>query len=161
MRRREWLAAIGAAGVATTGGCLGHSTDDRGVLEVERPGVDIGDGCEERELLDFERIVFQQGLFRLLGFENAVQWEVDLRDGEELYLRITNPDMTYLPVFEVTDPDGETVLEDDGSSNIYRFNPDRDGRYTLWIGDRRSDGGEWFVDLAWYNDVGCSDPYSN
>ena len=161
MKRREALAAVGVGALTATSGCLGHSTDDRGQLEVERPGQAAGDECVEQELLDYERVHFPPGYFRLLGFENAVQWEVEMKEGEELYLRITNPDMMYTPLLAVTDPDGNVLLDsDDATRNIHRINPDRDGTYTLWIGDRRSEGGEWFVDLAWYNAVGCSDPYS-
>ena len=49
---------------------------------------------------------------------------------------------------------------DDATQNIPRINPDQDGLYTLWLGSRRSEGGEYFVDLEWHSAVGCSDPYS-
>jgi hypothetical protein len=161
MRRRELLAAVGVSGVVATSGCLGHSTDNEGELTIDRPGQDIGGGCKEIELLDVERLRFPPAYFRLLGIENAVQWELDLKEDEEIYIRITSSETLYLPLFKLTDPDGNVLYDDDEpSQNIHRFTADRDGIYTIWIGDRRTEGGEWFVDLAWYNDVGCSDPYS-
>lgn len=162
MKRRQALVA-GATGMMTaTSGCLGHSTDDRGHLDIERPTQAAEEDCVEQELLDFERIYFQPAYFRLLGVENAVQWSVEMEEGEELYLRITSANMDYPPELEVTDPTGAVLLDsDDASQNIHRINPERPGTYTLWIGDRRSEGGEYFVDLAWYNAVNCSDPYSS
>ena len=161
MNRRTLLAAIGAAGTATTSGCLGNQTHDEGALDVQRPGSNTGDECDERELLDFERVYLGPRYFFLFGFRNAVQWEVALREGEELYVRITSgDDVMHLPRLEVTDPDGDVVLEEDSGQNIHRINPDADGPYTLWIGNERPEAGAWYVDLVWYSGVGCSDPYS-
>lgn len=164
MRRREALAAVAAGALATTSGCLGHNTDDRGRFEVDRSVEPTDDGCVEQELLDHERVYFQPAFLRLLGGKNAAQWKVDMREGEELYLRITgdpHDDVMYPPELELTDPDGNVLLgSDDATQNIHRINPDRDGTYTLWIGARRTESAEYFVDLAWYNAVDCSDPYS-
>ena len=164
MRRREALAAVAVGALATTSGCLGHSTDDQGQLEVDRSVQATDDDCVEQELLDRERIYFPPAYFRVLGWENAIQWEVDMREGEELYLRITgdpHDGVLYPPELALTDPDGNVLLDsDDATHNIHRINPDRDGTYTLWFGARRSESAEYFVDLAWYNAVDCSDPYS-
>lgn len=160
MNRRTVLAALGAAGIAASSGCLGNQTRNDGVLDVQRSGSTTGDECDEQELLDFERIYLGPRYFFLFGVRNAVQWEVPLRAGEELYVRITSgDDVMHLPRLEVTDPAGDVVLDDDSGQNIHRFNPDSDGRYTLWVGNERSARGAWFVDLVWYSDVGCSDPY--
>lgn len=126
-------------------------------MEDDRREQAVGDECVEQQLLNFERVKFPAWYVRLLGIENAVRWSVELQKGEELYLRITSSDMPYPPALEVTAPDGTVLLDsDDASQTIHRITPDSDGIYTLWIGDRRSDGGEYFVDLAWYNTVGCS-----
>lgn len=160
MRRRVLVATVGAGALTAISGCLGHSTDDRGLLEVERSAHAGGPECEEQTLLDFERVHFPPAYFRLIGFENAVQWQVDLQEGEELYIRVTS-DMPYPPRLELADPDGNVLLDsDDATQNIHRITPGRDGPYTLWIGSRRSEEAEYFIDLEWHSAAGCSDPYS-
>lgn len=161
MNRRPVLAALGTAGIAGLSGCLGNQTRDDGVLDVQRSETTADDECEEQELLDFERIRLGPRFFFLFGFRNGVQWEVPLREGEELYIRITSGDeVMHLPRLEVTNPAGDVILDDDSGQNIHRFNPGSDGPYTLWIGNERSKRGAWFVDLVWYSGIGCSDPYN-
>ena len=161
MRRREALAAGAVGMITTTSGCLGHSTEDRGLLHIDKRGQATDGECIEEELLDFVRIRFPAGYTRLFGFDNAVQWSVEMEEGEELYLRITSSNMDYPPELEVTDPAGATLLDsDDASQNIHRIESDTAGTYTIWIGDRRTSGGEYFVDVSWHNAVGCSDPYA-
>jgi len=164
MRRREVLAAVTSGLTAVLSGCLGHSTDERDHFEIERPVRATADECVERELLDFERVYFPPAYLRSLGGDNAVQWSVELHEGEELYLRITtdpHAGVAYPPLLELTGPDGNVLLDsDDATENTHRINPDRDGRHTIWIGSRRTEEAEYFVDLRWYNAVDCSDPYS-
>lgn len=156
MNRRSCLAAIGTGTVASLSGCLGESTDRQPELPIERDRPEDEHGCLETELLDFERAILAPKLASLVGFNSAVQWEVDLEAGEELYIRITNPDMHFLPEFTITDPAGTAIIDERPVDNIYTIEPQVDGQHVITLRNPRwSESGEWYVDLEWYNDPGC------
>lgn len=156
MNRRACLAAVGTAGVAASSGCLGGSDGDRTELPVRRSAVDPDADCAEQELLDFERVFLAPRLAGLLGVQTATGWEVDLRAGEELYVRVTNPDADHLPRLRIADPAGSALVDGPPVDNIYTVQPERDGRYAVTVHNRRlSDTGEWFVDLVWYSAPDC------
>lgn len=156
MNRRACLAALGMVAVSPLSGCLGESTDRRPELAIEKDGAEDDSGCIEDELLDFERAILAPKLASLVGFESGVQWEVDLEAGEELYIRITNPDMHFLPDFTVVDPEGTAIIDERPVDSIYTIEPQINGRHVITLSNHRwSEGGEWYVDLNWYNATGC------
>ncbi len=161
MNRRVALATIASGAVTAMSGCLGHRTDDRGHLEIDRSDLPANEECAERELLGFERIHFAGAVASAIGFENAVQWTIEMRENEELWLRITGSDVPYPPLLELTDANGSVLLDSDHAARTpHSVTAAVDGTFTLWVGDRRSDGGEYFVDLVWYSAEGCSNPYT-
>lgn len=162
MKRRVALASFAVGAVTATSGCLGHRTEDRGQLEIDRADLPASGECVERELLGFERIRFAGAVASAIGFENAVQWTIEMRANEELWLRITGSDVPYPPRLELTDANGSVLLDSDHAGRSpHRVTAAVDGAFTLWIGDRRSAGGEYYVDLVWYSAEGCSDPYTD
>lgn len=156
MNRRTCLATLGTIGVSTLSGCLGKNIDRRPELQIQRETADGDTGCVEHELLDFERVSLAPRLASPLGVHSAVQWELDLQEGEELYLRITNPDMDFFPHLRVDDPAGTAIIDEPPVDNIYTVRPQVDGRYAITVNNPRwSEGGAWFVDLIWYSATGC------
>lgn len=156
MRRRTYLATAGTGTVASLSGCLGEGTDRRPKLEIQRGSTGESGECAEQELLDFERAVLAPKAAGLVGLESAVRWELDLRPDEELYLRITNPDMDFLPHLSVIGPDDTAIIDERPVDNIYTVRPETDGRHVIEVSNRRwTEGGDWFVDLIWYSATSC------
>lgn len=156
MERRACLAVLGAIAVPAVSGCLGGEADSRPELAVER-GAAGGDGeCVEQVLLDRAHASFPPKLAGLAGADTAIEWTVDLRAGEELYLRITNPDVEFLPHLSVVDPEGTAVIDERPVENIYTVQPALDGEYVVELRHERwGERGEWYVDLNWYSAPGC------
>lgn len=156
MNRRTCLATLGGTGLATLGGCLDANTDRRPELQIQRPSTDGETDCVERELLDVERVMLAPQLAGPIGLSSAVQWEVDLQAGEELYLRITNRDEKFLPHLRVDDPEGDAIIDERPVDNSYTIRPQLDGRHVITVSNRRwTESIEWFVDLIWYSAAGC------
>jgi hypothetical protein len=156
MNRRTYLATLGTASAAALSGCLGSDPESHPAFDIDRQATASDDDCAEQELLDFERINLAPRLAGPTGLPTAVEWSVPLRAGEELYLRITNPDMAFLPHLSVVDPEGTAVIDERPVENIYRMQPEQDGTYTVTVRNPRwTEGGDWMLDLVWYDQPGC------
>ena len=164
MNRRTFIGGIAAGGTGTLAGCLSSDQDGgtvRGEYTADPATTEFDYECQEAELFEDTFRLSGRVTSRVFGSSTA-EWHITIDADSILKVAVYNTDprstdQARFPAIEISDPNGEVILNQRDASNLYDITTETEGQHVLQVQSTDwTKGDRWRLEVSWYQSTNCN-----